>query len=409
MAESGRAGWSFVGRPGPAVGRPRSGSAIGRAEGHRRAFPLEGVRSGRYVCPRDLPGLRLPDRSRRAALPPVAAPASPRGASDAWRAGCWCAAPSSTGGPPGCWSTASSTVGRRRPPPCWPPPWPAPCRRGPRLWCRCRGRGCGGGGTGSIPPSSWPEALGRVLALPVVPALAPEWWHRRRAGPAGAQRGMPRFRAVRPVPAGGGPGGRRGDHGGHAPGRRRRPGPALRCGHRHRRAGEPRLPPAAAAGRGYSDLKPPSGDADDGRVRAAWKRTTTGSALDSCLPAAPGPRPKTTKEVTVEVHVRGKRMSIGDDLRRVAEEKVARSIRVFEDVGPIDVEFTDEQNPTAGGRALPGRDHHQGGGADGARRSGGLRSPLRSRPGRGQAGAAVEPAEGAPGRAPSPGRGQTTQ
>ena len=51
----------------------------------------------------------------------------------------------------------------------------------------------------------------------------------------------------------------------------------------------------------------------------------------------------------MEVHVRGKRMSIGDDLRRVAEEKVARSIRVFEDAGPIDVEFTDEQNPRQAG------------------------------------------------------------
>ena len=47
----------------------------------------------------------------------------------------------------------------------------------------------------------------------------------------------------------------------------------------------------------------------------------------------------------MEVHVRGKRMSVGDDLRRLAEDKVARSARVFEDAGAIDVEFTDEQNP----------------------------------------------------------------
>jgi putative sigma-54 modulation protein len=47
----------------------------------------------------------------------------------------------------------------------------------------------------------------------------------------------------------------------------------------------------------------------------------------------------------VEVHVRGKRMNVGDDLRRIAEEKVARSVRVFEDAGPIDIEFTDEPNP----------------------------------------------------------------
>jgi putative sigma-54 modulation protein len=38
-------------------------------------------------------------------------------------------------------------------------------------------------------------------------------------------------------------------------------------------------------------------------------------------------------------------MSVGDGLRRAAERKVARSLRVFEDTGPIDVEFTDEANP----------------------------------------------------------------
>ncbi len=47
----------------------------------------------------------------------------------------------------------------------------------------------------------------------------------------------------------------------------------------------------------------------------------------------------------MEVHVRGKRMNVGDDLRRIAEEKVARSVRVFEDAGAIDIEFTDEPNP----------------------------------------------------------------
>ncbi|MBS1195819.1 MAG: ribosomal subunit interface protein [Actinobacteria bacterium] len=47
----------------------------------------------------------------------------------------------------------------------------------------------------------------------------------------------------------------------------------------------------------------------------------------------------------MEVHVRGKRMSVGDDLRRFAEDKVGRSARVFDDAGAIDVEFTDESNP----------------------------------------------------------------
>ena len=46
------------------------------------------------------------------------------------------------------------------------------------------------------------RGLGRVLTLPILPALAPEWWHRRRAGPAGAKRGVPRFRMVRPMPPG---------------------------------------------------------------------------------------------------------------------------------------------------------------------------------------------------------------
>lgn len=47
----------------------------------------------------------------------------------------------------------------------------------------------------------------------------------------------------------------------------------------------------------------------------------------------------------MEVRVHGKRMSVGDDLRALAEEKVARSTRAFEDLGPVDVEFTNEQNP----------------------------------------------------------------
>jgi predicted amidophosphoribosyltransferase len=46
------------------------------------------------------------------------------------------------------------------------------------------------------------RALGRACSLPVVMALAPEWWHRRRAGRAGARRGLPRFRPVREAPDG---------------------------------------------------------------------------------------------------------------------------------------------------------------------------------------------------------------
>ena len=47
----------------------------------------------------------------------------------------------------------------------------------------------------------------------------------------------------------------------------------------------------------------------------------------------------------MEIRVHGKRMNVGDDLRLLAEEKVARSSRVFEGIGSVDVEFTDEQNP----------------------------------------------------------------
>jgi putative sigma-54 modulation protein len=47
----------------------------------------------------------------------------------------------------------------------------------------------------------------------------------------------------------------------------------------------------------------------------------------------------------VEVQVRGKRMSVGDGLRRAAEDKVAHSARVFELTGTVDVEFTVEPNP----------------------------------------------------------------
>jgi len=51
----------------------------------------------------------------------------------------------------------------------------------------------------------------------------------------------------------------------------------------------------------------------------------------------------------VDVRVRGKGMSPSEDLRRLAEQKVARSGRMFEDAGPIDVEFTDEPNPRQAG------------------------------------------------------------
>lgn len=46
------------------------------------------------------------------------------------------------------------------------------------------------------------RSLGRRTGLPVVRVLAPSWWHRRRAGPAGAARGVPRFYCRAAPPAG---------------------------------------------------------------------------------------------------------------------------------------------------------------------------------------------------------------
>jgi predicted amidophosphoribosyltransferase len=45
-------------------------------------------------------------------------------------------------------------------------------------------------------------AVSRTTGIPVVRALAPAWWHRRRAGPARALRGVPRFAAVCQIPEG---------------------------------------------------------------------------------------------------------------------------------------------------------------------------------------------------------------
>ncbi len=49
---------------------------------------------------------------------------------------------------------------------------------------------------GVDPADELARALGRLLRLPVVGALAPGWWHRRRAGGPGARRGRPRFRPL---------------------------------------------------------------------------------------------------------------------------------------------------------------------------------------------------------------------
>jgi putative sigma-54 modulation protein len=58
--------------------------------------------------------------------------------------------------------------------------------------------------------------------------------------------------------------------------------------------------------------------------------------------AAPFP----LKGASVEIRVHAKHMDLSDDLRGLAEEKVAHAVRVFDGaVTFIDVEFTEEQNP----------------------------------------------------------------
>jgi len=47
----------------------------------------------------------------------------------------------------------------------------------------------------------------------------------------------------------------------------------------------------------------------------------------------------------VEVRIHGNHMSIDDELRGLAEAKVTRAARVFDDANFADVEFTEEQNP----------------------------------------------------------------
>jgi len=47
----------------------------------------------------------------------------------------------------------------------------------------------------------------------------------------------------------------------------------------------------------------------------------------------------------VEVRIHGTHMSVDEDLRALAEEKVTHAARAFDDVAYADVEFAEEQNP----------------------------------------------------------------
>jgi competence protein ComFC len=49
---------------------------------------------------------------------------------------------------------------------------------------------------GVDPADELARTLGRLLGLPVVRALEPRWWYRRRAGGTGKRRGAPRFRPL---------------------------------------------------------------------------------------------------------------------------------------------------------------------------------------------------------------------
>jgi predicted amidophosphoribosyltransferase len=137
------------------------------------------------------------------------------------------------------------------------------------------------------------RALGRATGLPVVRALAPAWWHRRRAGPADAERGVPRFRAVAVATTGA-----------VLIDDVVTTGTTLRVA--SAALGGVRLAlTATAAPRGRTALatpgaigivvaKPPPGDADDGSVRAARNAPTLGPLLfPICLPSwARAQRPK---------------------------------------------------------------------------------------------------------------------
>jgi len=131
-------------------------------------------------------------------------------------------------------------------------------------------------------------ALRQLTGLPVRRVLVAAWWHRRRAGPSGVERGVPRFRARTARPAGavlvddvvttgatlraaaaalGGP------------------CPAVTA----TAAPRGRTALASQEGIGIVIVKPPLGDADHGSVRGARSAPSQGPLSFSVCPPPPAP------------------------------------------------------------------------------------------------------------------------
>ena len=47
----------------------------------------------------------------------------------------------------------------------------------------------------------------------------------------------------------------------------------------------------------------------------------------------------------MDIRVHSTHMSLSDEMRQMAEDKIGHAVRVFDDVGLVDVEFSEEHNP----------------------------------------------------------------